>query len=81
MNCPHCRKIIKPKDIKEPPYTKEEYWTMANGEEIAVGDMDIKHLRNSLRCVIRMRENERYDDEDLSELTGIAGYEGGLFYK
>jgi hypothetical protein len=31
----------------------EEYWTKRDGTRIAVGDMDIDHLRNALRMIIR----------------------------
>jgi len=29
------------------------YWTMQNGEKISVDDMDITHLRNTLKMLIR----------------------------
>ena len=29
------------------------YWTMRNGQKINVDDMDINHLRNSLKMLIR----------------------------
>lgn len=29
------------------------YWTMANGQKIDVNDMDVKHLRNTLKLIIR----------------------------
>lgn len=29
------------------------YWTMRNGEQISVDDMDINHLRNTLKMIIR----------------------------
>ena len=29
------------------------YWTMANGQKINVDDMDMKHLRNTLKLLIR----------------------------
>lgn len=32
---------------------QEEYWTKRDGTKIAVGDMDIEHLRNTLRMLIR----------------------------
>lgn len=35
------------------PCKKEEYWTMKDGTEIAVGDMEEEHVRNALRMVIR----------------------------
>jgi phage terminase large subunit GpA-like protein len=35
---------------------KKYYWTMKNGQKIDVDDMDITHLRNSLKMVIRAIE-------------------------
>ena len=32
------------------------YWKMRNGELIDVDDMDINHLRNTLKLVLRNRE-------------------------
>jgi hypothetical protein len=29
------------------------YWTMKNGKKISVDDMDINHLRNTLKMIIR----------------------------
>ena len=29
------------------------YWTMKNGQQISVDDMDIDHLRNTLKMIIR----------------------------
>jgi len=29
------------------------YWTMRNGQKIAVDDMDEQHLRNTLKMIIR----------------------------
>ena len=31
----------------------EVYWTMKNGQKIKVDDMDIVHLRNTLKMLIR----------------------------
>lgn len=31
------------------------YWTMRNGQKISVDDMDINHLRNTLKMIIRKR--------------------------
>lgn len=37
--------------------TKEKvYWKMRNGNLISVDDMDIEHLRNTLKLVLRNRE-------------------------
>ena len=35
---------------------KKYYWTMANGQQIDVDHMDVTHLRNSLKMVIRAIE-------------------------
>lgn len=37
--------------IKEPVY-----WTMRNGQKINVDDMDVNHLRNTLKMIIRNQE-------------------------
>ena len=29
------------------------YWTMRNGQEISVDDMDINHLRNTLKMILK----------------------------
>ena len=29
------------------------YWTMKNGQQIDIDDMDINHLRNTLKMIIR----------------------------
>lgn len=31
------------------------YWTMRNGEKVSVDDMDITHLRNVLKMILRNR--------------------------
>ena len=32
------------------------YWTMKNGEKIDIDEMDISHLRNTLKLIVRNRE-------------------------
>ena len=32
------------------------YWTMKDGKKISVDDMDITHLRNSLKMIVRKME-------------------------
>jgi len=32
---------------------KDYYWIMKNGQKINVDDMDIQHLRNTLKMIIR----------------------------
>lgn len=38
---------------------REEYWTMRDGRKIVVGDMDVDHLRNTLRMLIRKARKAR----------------------
>ena len=44
--------------VTHPAPPGEEYWTQLDGTKIAVGDMSITHLRNTLRLIIR-RPRER----------------------
>lgn len=37
---------------------KTYYWTTKSGEKINVDDMDITHLRNALKMIIRNVENQ-----------------------
>lgn len=39
------------------------YWTMKNGEKISVDDMDVQHLRNALKMVIRNIQNRKVKPE------------------
>lgn len=32
------------------------YWTMRNGQQISVDDMDINHLRNTLKMILRNKQ-------------------------
>lgn len=38
---------------------KKYYWTMANGQQIDVDHMDITHLRNTLKMILRNVEAQR----------------------
>ena len=38
---------------------KNYYWTMQNGKKINVDDMDITHLRNTLKMILRNVEAKR----------------------
>ena len=40
------------------------YWTMKNGQKISVDDMDINHLRNTLKMIIRNNEEARKTNKD-----------------
>lgn len=35
------------------------YWTMRNGNKISVDDMDITHLRNTLKMIIKNSEKAK----------------------
>ena len=57
----------------------EQFWTKRDGTRIAVGDMDIDHLRNTLRMIIR---KERYrkmeilhsDEIDYRDISDAQAY-------
>lgn len=38
---------------------RKYYWTMANGQQIDVDHMDITHLRNTLKMILRNVEAQR----------------------
>lgn len=38
---------------------RKYYWTMANGQKIDVDHMDITHLRNTLKMILRNVEAQR----------------------
>ncbi len=35
------------------------FWTMRNGEKIDIDEMDVNHLRNSLKLVARAIDNQK----------------------
>lgn len=39
------------------------YWTMKDGKKISIDDMDINHLRNSLKMVVRGLERLKQEKE------------------
>lgn len=43
------------------------YWTQKNGQQINVDDMDINHLRNTLKMIIR---NQRKVNKPKFEIRG-----------
>lgn len=45
------------------PARREEYWVTRRGNAIAVGDMDIEHVRNTLRMLIRKRREKEEEDD------------------
>ena len=54
---------------------KAVYWTMKNGQQISVDDMDIDHLRNTLKMIIRNSQKKqtkpKYEIEVNGELASI----------
>ena len=50
------------------------YWTMANGKKISVDDMDEKHLRNTLKLILRsiqiVKKNNSKPKSQTLELRG-----------
>jgi hypothetical protein len=41
-----------------PAELNDEYWTTQDGRRIAVGEMNVEHLRNVLRMILRNRQRE-----------------------
>jgi hypothetical protein len=50
---------------------KEEFWTKRDGTRIAVGDMDVEHLQNTLRMIIRNNRRlvEKHEELAFPEMT------------
>lgn len=49
------------------------YWTMKDGTKISVDDMDVNHLRNTLKMIIRnIDHKKRYDIRDIKINGDIA---------
>lgn len=48
------------------------YWTMKNGEKISVDDMDINHLRNTLKMIIRNRQKRLDEESDFDDTDDIT---------
>ena len=40
------------------------YWRMKDGRLISVDDMDVQHLRNTLKMIIRNNEEARKTNKD-----------------
>ena len=49
---------------------KDYYWTMKNGQKINVDDMDVNHLRNTLKMIIRNIEASEKKNKPKFELHG-----------
>ena len=47
------------------------YWTMQNGQKINVDDMDINHLRNTLKMIIRA--NAKKSKPEPKHWSGLRG--------
>lgn len=52
----------------------EEYWTRRDGSRIAVGNMDVDHLRNALRMTIRRARRRLALTMVLQQLNQIEAY-------
>ena len=54
---------------------KAVYWTMKNGQQISVDDMDVDHLRNTLKMIIKNSQKKqtkpKYEFEVNGELASI----------
>lgn len=49
------------------------YWTMANGQKINVDDMDEKHLRNTLKLILRSINVQQKPKQKLNHHFGLSG--------
>ena len=49
---------------------KDYYWTMKNGQKINVNDMDLQHIRNTLKMIIRNIEASEKKEKYKFELHG-----------
>lgn len=49
------------------------YWTMANGQKIDVNDMDVKHLRNTLKLLIRSINAVKQQQKPKSQTLELRG--------
>ena len=48
------------------------YWTMRDGKKISVDDMDINHLRNTLKMLIRAKRAQSVPKEP-RHWSGLSG--------
>lgn len=49
------------------------YWTMANGQKISVDDMDEKHLRNTLKLILRSIKVQQKPKQKLNHHFDLSG--------
>ena len=49
------------------------YWTMANGQKINVDDMDEKHLRNTLKLILRSIKVQQKPKQESKHYSGLNG--------
>jgi len=49
------------------------YWTMKDGKKISIDDMDINHLRNSLKMVVRAIQSQKKPKQKLDHHSGLSG--------
>jgi hypothetical protein len=64
------------------------FWKMRNGKLISVDDMDINHLRNTLKMIIRNSQRvqttcphnatQALEMEDIEMEVGITDFERGI---
>ena len=50
--------------------SRDYYWTMKNGQKINVDDMDVNHLRNTLKMILRNIEASENKSKPKFELHG-----------
>lgn len=53
------------------------YWTMRNGQKISIDDMDINHLRNTLKMIVR-NTNKKQASPTLTRSKPIININGEL---
>lgn len=49
------------------------YWTMKDGKKISIDDMDINHLRNSLKMIVRAIQSQKKPKQKLDHHSGLSG--------
>ena len=49
------------------------YWTMKDGNKISIDDMDINHLRNSLKMVVRGLERLKLQQQKSTRKFELKG--------